>query len=70
MNEVSSREMMFLVYFFDFEKTLDRVDWVWMMMILKGMSRLDRRFLANLYMNQYSVIKVDGVCSEPGMVSK
>ena len=45
---------------YDFEKAFDRVDWTILLQILKGLGVdwRDRRLIANLYLNQKSVVKV------------
>ena len=46
------------IYFVDFEKAFDRVNWVKMMEILKriGVDWRDRRLVTRLYMNQEAVV--------------
>ena len=54
------------IYFVDFEKAFDRIDWVKMVKILKkiGVDWRDRRLIMNLYMNQKAVIKIQQEVSD------
>ena len=54
----------------DFEKAFDRVNWVKMMEILTNLQVdwRDRRMIQELYMKQESVVKIDGVETEPGVI--
>src|SRR5579864_7569023 len=58
-----------LIYF---EKAFDRVNWPNMMTVLKeiGVDWRDRRLIADLYMKQEMVVRVDGNNSEPGVVGR
>ena len=60
------------ICFIDFEKAFDRVNWPKMMTVLKEISvdRRDRRLIADLYMKQEMVVRVDGSNSEPGVVGR
>ena len=48
------------ICFVDFEKAFDRVDWTKLLQILKGLGVdwRDRRLIANLYLNQKSVVNL------------
>ena len=60
------------VCFVDFEKAFDRVNWPKMMSVLKeiGVDWRDRRLIADLYLKQEMVVRVDGSNSEPGVVGR
>ena len=54
------------VCFVDFEKVFDRVNWELLLKVLKkrGVDWKDRRMVANLYMNQSTVVRVNNKWSE------
>ena len=54
------------ICFVDFEKAFDRVSWMKMLNILKdlGVDWRDRRLIANLYMRQEVMVRIDGKCTE------
>jgi len=56
----------------DFEKAFDRVDWTKLLQILKGLGVdwRDRRLIANLYLNQKSVVKVMQEFSEDSDIGR
>ena len=60
------------ICFVDFEKAFDRVDWVKMLQILKGIGVdwRDRRLIANLYMHQKAVVKVREEFSEQSDIGR
>ena len=60
------------VCFVDFEKAIDRVNWVKMFEILKDLhvDWKDRRLLKDLYMNQEAVIRVADGESKPGIIGR
>ena len=60
------------ICFVDFEKAFDRVNWPKMMTVLKeiGVDWRDRRLIADLYMKQEMVVRVDGNNSGPGVVGR
>ena len=58
--------------FVDFEKAFDRVNWIKMMEILKmiGVDWRDKRLIANLYMEQTAVVKVQDEYSEQSIIGR
>jgi hypothetical protein len=60
------------VCFVDFEKAFDRVNWVKLMAILKnvGVDWRDRRLIADLYMNQEVMVRIEGECTEAAEVGR
>ena len=60
------------ICFVDFEKAVDRVNWVRMMDILKSLQVdwRDRRMIAELYMRQEAVVRVADGVSEPGVIGR
>ena len=54
------------IFFVEYEKYFDRVNWIKMMEILKmiGVDWRDRRLIDNLYMRQTAVVKVQDEYSE------
>ena len=60
------------VCFVDFEKAFDRVDWVKMMEILKsiGVDWRDRKLIADLYMKQQVVIRVNEDTTDPTLIGR
>jgi endonuclease/exonuclease/phosphatase family metal-dependent hydrolase len=60
------------VCFVDFEKAFDRVDWRKLLNLLKeyGVDWKDRRLIADLYMRQEVMIKVDSEMSEAGTIGR
>ena len=60
------------ICFVDFEKAFDRVDWAKLLQILKGLGGdwRDRRLIANLYLNQKSVVKVMREFSEDSDIGR
>ena len=60
------------ICFVDFEKAFDRVDWTKLLQILKGLGVdwRDRRLIANLYLNQKSVVKVMQEFSEDSDIGR
>ena len=54
------------VCFVDFEKAFDRVNWELLLRALKkrGVDWKDKRMIANLYMNQSTVVRVNNRQSE------
>lgn len=60
------------VCFVDFEKAFDRVDWGKLLKLMTeiGVDWKDRRAIANLYMKQEVMVKVDGEMSEAGIIGR
>ena len=60
------------ICFVDFEKAFDRVNWVKMMSILRnlGVDWRDRRMIAELYMNQEAVVRIEDDVSDPGIIGR
>jgi hypothetical protein len=60
------------ICFVDFEKAFDRIDWVKMLEILKGIGVdwRDRRLIMNLYMNQTAVVKIQQEYSDEGEIGR
>jgi hypothetical protein len=60
------------VCFVDFEKAFDRVDWVKLMKVLKklGIDWKDRRMIANLYLDQTTVVKIGDMCTDPSNIGR
>ena len=60
------------ICFVDFEKAFDRVNWIKMMEILKmiGVDWRDRRLIANLYMEQTAVVKVQDEYSKQSIIDR
>ena len=60
------------ICFDDFEKAFYLVNWVKMMKIMKqiGLDWRDRRLIKTLYMNQDTVVRVNGDVSEPGEIGR
>ena len=60
------------VCFVDFEKVFDRVKWPIMMNILQsiGVDWRDRRLLAELYLHQEMIVRIDGEHSESCKVGR
>ena len=60
------------VYFVDFEKAFDRVDWVKIFEILKHLHNdwKDRRLLKDLYMRQEAAIRIADGESDPGTIGQ
>src|SRR6218665_687574 len=60
------------VCFVDYEKAFDRVDWKKLMNALRriGVDWKDRRLIGNLHMGQKVRIRIEGECSEPGVIGR
>ena len=60
------------VCFIDFEKAFDRVKWDVLMRVLKklGIDWRDRRMLAELYMKQEVLVRIEDEMTEPGMIGR
>ena len=60
------------ICFVDFEKAFDRVNWLKMMELLKQLQvdLKDRRLIGDLYMRQYTVVKVADGESEPAVIGR
>ena len=60
------------ICFVDFEKAFDRVNWKMMMRILKevGVDWRDRRLVAEMYMKQEVMVRIDEEYTEPSIIGR
>ena len=60
------------ICFVDFEKVLDRVNWIKMMEVLTkiGVDWRHERMICSLYMEQTETVRVGAECSEPSVVGR
>src|SRR6476469_11072190 len=60
------------IWFVDFEKAVDRVNWEKMMKVLQsiGVDWGDRRMVSELYMNQEAVVRIAGGESDLGIIGR
>src|SRR6218665_1079905 len=58
--------------FVDYEKAFDRLNWKTLTNALRriGVDWKDRRLKGNLYMGQTIRIRIEGECSEPGVIGR
>ena len=58
--------------FVDYEKAFDCVDWKKLMMILEeiGVAWRDRRLIAELYMEQTAVVRINSEVTEPCLIGR